>query len=83
MWRQSAPAARIEAELGPIDILVNNAGMSRQARLEDFAEADYDAVMGVNLRGAFFAGQAAAAESLGTGCRGGSSTSPRWRRSAR
>ena len=57
-------AARIERELGPIDILVNNAGVSRQARLEDFTEADYDAVLDVDLKGAFFAAQAAARQMI-------------------
>ncbi|MBN9509548.1 MAG: SDR family NAD(P)-dependent oxidoreductase [Alphaproteobacteria bacterium] len=57
-------AAQIEKALGPIDILVNNAGLSRQARLEDFTEADYDAVLTVNLKAAFFAGQAAARQMI-------------------
>jgi NAD(P)-dependent dehydrogenase (short-subunit alcohol dehydrogenase family) len=59
-----AAAARIEAELGPIDILVNNAGTSRQSRLEDVTEADYDAVLDLNLKGAFFAAQAAARQMI-------------------
>jgi NAD(P)-dependent dehydrogenase (short-subunit alcohol dehydrogenase family) len=59
-----AAAARIEAALGPIDILVNNAGTSRQARLEDFAETDYDAVLDTNLKGPFFAAQAAARQMI-------------------
>ena len=59
-----AAAARIEAALGPIDILVNNAGISRQARLEDFTEADYDAVLDTNLKGPFFAAQAAARQMI-------------------
>ncbi len=59
-----AAAARIEAELGPIDILVNNAGISRQARLEAFSEADYDAVLDTNLKGPFFAAQAAAQQMI-------------------
>jgi NAD(P)-dependent dehydrogenase (short-subunit alcohol dehydrogenase family) len=60
-----APAAgHIEKTLGPIDILVNNAGLSRQARLENFTEADYDAVLTVNLKAAFFAGQAAARQMI-------------------
>ncbi len=50
-----------EAEqLGGVDILVNNAGLLRAARLVDMTEADYDAVLDVNLRGVFFAAQAAA-----------------------
>ena len=57
-------AARIERELGPIDILVNNAGLSRQARLEAFTEADYDAVLDVDLKGPFFAAQAAARQMI-------------------
>ena len=59
-----AAAAAIEARLGPIDILVNNAGVSRQARLEDVSEADYDAVMDVDLKAAFFAAQAAARQMI-------------------
>jgi NAD(P)-dependent dehydrogenase (short-subunit alcohol dehydrogenase family) len=57
-------AARIAAELGPIDILVNNAGISRQARLEDFTEQDYDAVLDTNLKGPFFVAQAAARQMI-------------------
>ncbi len=59
-----AAAARIADELGPIDILVNNAGISRQARLEAFAEADYDVVMNVDVKGAFFAAQEAARQMI-------------------
>ena len=59
-----AAAARIETDLGPIDILVNNAGVSRQARLETFSEADYDAVLDTNLKGPFFAAQAAARQMI-------------------
>ena len=57
-------ATRIEAELGPIDILLNNAGISRQARLEAFTEDDYDAVLDTNLKGPFFAAQAAAQQMI-------------------
>jgi NAD(P)-dependent dehydrogenase (short-subunit alcohol dehydrogenase family) len=59
-----AAAARIEAELGAIDILVNNAGISRQARIEAFSEADFDAVLDTNLKGPFFAAQAAARQMI-------------------
>jgi NAD(P)-dependent dehydrogenase (short-subunit alcohol dehydrogenase family) len=55
-----AGVAAAEAALGPIAILVNNAGISRQARIEDFTEEDYDAVMTANLKGAFFTAQAIA-----------------------
>lgn len=47
------------AELGALDILVNNAGTIRRADALDFTEADWDAVMDVNLKTAFFLCQAA------------------------
>ncbi len=43
----------IEAELGPIDILVNNAGLTRDGLLARMSAEDWDAVLGVNLKGAF------------------------------
>ncbi len=55
-----AAVARAEQAMGPVEILVNNAGISRQARLEEVTEADYDAVMQTNLKGAFFMAQAVA-----------------------
>lgn len=47
------------ASLGRLDILVNNAGMIRRADAVDFTEADWDAVMDLNLKSAFFLSQAA------------------------
>ena len=44
-------------ELGSCDILVNNAGIEKAANFTDVTEADYDAVLGVNLKGAFFLSQ--------------------------
>lgn len=44
--------------LGKIDILVNNAGVEKGADFWDVTEADYDLVLGVNLKGAFFTAQA-------------------------
>lgn len=41
-----------------IDILVNNAGIIRRADALDFTEADWDAVMDVNLKAVFFTAQA-------------------------
>jgi glucose 1-dehydrogenase len=43
---------------GKLDILVNNAGIEKYAPFWEVAEADYDAVMNVNLKGVFFATQA-------------------------
>jgi glucose 1-dehydrogenase len=43
---------------GKLDILVNNAGIEKRAPFWEVTEADYDAVMNVNLKGVFFATQA-------------------------
>jgi 3-oxoacyl-[acyl-carrier protein] reductase len=48
-----AAVAEIESALGPIDILVNNAGITRDGLLVRMDESDWDAVMTVNLKGAF------------------------------
>ncbi len=45
---------------GDLDILVNNAGIIHGADFLDLAEADFDRVIRVNLKGAFLVGQAAA-----------------------
>ena len=41
---------------GRIDVLVNNAGIFKAADFLDITEADWDAVIGVNLKGAFLVG---------------------------
>lgn len=45
-------------QLGRCDILVNNAGIEIGADFWDVTEQDYDAVLNVNLKGAFFLTQA-------------------------
>jgi glucose 1-dehydrogenase len=45
-------------QLGRCDILVNNAGIEKRADFWDVIEQDYDAVLNVNLKGAFFLTQA-------------------------
>jgi NAD(P)-dependent dehydrogenase (short-subunit alcohol dehydrogenase family) len=45
---------------GDLDILVNNAGIIHGADFLDLAEADFERVLRVNLKGAFLVGQAAA-----------------------
>jgi NAD(P)-dependent dehydrogenase (short-subunit alcohol dehydrogenase family) len=52
-----------------VDGLVNNAGIFRAADFLDVTEADWDAVIAVNLKGAFLVGQAVARELVrqGTG----------------
>ncbi len=46
--------------LGRLDVLVNNAGIIKAADFLELDEADFDAVLRVNLKGAFLVGQAAA-----------------------
>jgi len=48
------------AELGRLDILINNAGQNIPQEVFDVDEASWDTVLGTNLKGAFFAAQAAA-----------------------
>lgn len=49
----------IRAHFGRLDILVNNAGLGDNHPAEDVSEAAWDAMMNVNLKGAFFVAQAA------------------------
>ncbi len=52
---------------GRVDVLVNNAGIFKAADFLDVTEADFDAVLRVNLKGAFLVGQAVAREMAKTG----------------
>jgi 3-oxoacyl-[acyl-carrier protein] reductase len=45
--------AAAESALGPIDVLVNNAGLTRDNILLRLTDADWDAVLDANLKGAF------------------------------
>jgi len=47
-------------EFGKIDFLINNAGTIRRAPVEEFSEADWDAVLQTNLKAPFFLAQAVA-----------------------
>jgi 3-oxoacyl-[acyl-carrier protein] reductase len=49
----NAAAGKILAECGKVDILVNNAGVTRDDLLMRMSEADWDAVLNTNLKGAF------------------------------
>ncbi len=46
--------------LQPFDIFLNNAGMNRPAPFHEVGEADFDVIINLNLRAAFFAAQAVA-----------------------
>ena len=52
---------------GRLDILVNNAGTIRRADAVDFSEQDWDDVMNVNLKSAFFLCQAAGRHFIANG----------------
>jgi glucose 1-dehydrogenase len=52
-------AATVQA-WGAIDVLVANAGIAKGADFLDVTEADFDAVLRVNLKGVFLVGQAVA-----------------------
>ena len=64
-----ADKAQVDAALaatltrfGHVDGLVNNAGIFKAAAFLDITEADWDAVLDVNLKGSFLVGQAVARE---------------------
>lgn len=50
---------RAEAEFGSVDVSVQNAGIITIARIEDLTEAEWDATMAVNTKGAFLCCQEA------------------------
>jgi 2-deoxy-D-gluconate 3-dehydrogenase len=66
--RSTGPVERLVEDaarkLGRIDILVNNAGMARRRRAEEFTEEDWDEVMNLNLKSAFFLSQSIARRML-------------------
>ena len=53
--------------LGGLHVLVNNAGLIRRADAVDFTEKDWDDVMNVNIKGAFFMAQAAGRHMIANG----------------
>ncbi len=54
----------VVAQLGHIDILVNNAGVVQTKPMMDLSEADWDRVITINQRGAFFCLQAVAEQMI-------------------
>jgi NAD(P)-dependent dehydrogenase (short-subunit alcohol dehydrogenase family) len=59
----SAEVARffrdVEQKFGPPDVVVLNAGVLERGPIEEFTEAQWDRVLGVNLKGAFLCAKAA------------------------
>ncbi|MBO1765544.1 glucose 1-dehydrogenase [Allobranchiibius sp. GilTou38] len=52
---------------GRLDVLVNNAGVETRTSLLETTEADFDKVMAINMRSAFFGAQAAAKQFVAQG----------------
>ena len=62
--------AAVARGLGAPDILVNNAGIYPRSPFLELAEREWDAVLGVNLKGSFLCAQAAARAMVAAGRRG-------------
>jgi len=56
-----AMVAQVVGQWGSLHILVNNAGVLRPTATADISEAEWDLVLGVNLKGTFLCSQAALA----------------------
>jgi glucose 1-dehydrogenase len=52
---------------GRLDVLINNAGIETRTSLLDTSEADFDNVLAINLKSAFFGAQAAAEQFIAQG----------------
>jgi NAD(P)-dependent dehydrogenase (short-subunit alcohol dehydrogenase family) len=63
---RAAVAATVE-RFGRLDILVNNAGLAPGNLAENVTEADFDLTLSINLKGTFFASQAAGQVMLAQG----------------
>lgn len=66
----AALADRAVSEFGSLDVWVNNAGLYPNVGIFDMTDADWDAVMAVNVRGAFSGAREAARRMIAAG-RGG------------
>jgi NAD(P)-dependent dehydrogenase (short-subunit alcohol dehydrogenase family) len=58
------------ARFGALHIMVNNAGIAMIQDFLEISEADYDRVLGINLKGAFLGTQAAARQMIAQGSGG-------------
>ncbi len=68
--RDVEEAARRLTKAGPFDVLVNNAGTNRPKPMRDTATDDYDAVMDLNVRAAYFVARTVSCGMLDAGIRG-------------
>lgn len=67
----SAVASAVSKKHGRLDLWVSNAGVSKMLPFTEITEEIFDFTMDVNLKGVFFAGQAAAKEMIQLGNRDG------------
>jgi NAD(P)-dependent dehydrogenase (short-subunit alcohol dehydrogenase family) len=65
-----AAVAQFFEEQASFDVLVNNAGTNRPMLMTDVGEADYDAVVGLNVKSAFFVAQACVRRMIAGGTAG-------------
>jgi 3-oxoacyl-[acyl-carrier protein] reductase len=63
----SRMVGRVHEEFGEVDVLVNNAGTFSQVFFHELAAAEWDRVMGVNLRGCFLCTRAVLPRMLARG----------------
>ncbi|MET4256527.1 glucose 1-dehydrogenase [Bradyrhizobium sp. S3.12.5] len=54
-------------EFGRLDIMVNNAGVARSRDILEITEEEFDEIIGINLKGAFFGVQVAAKQMIAQG----------------
>lgn len=66
----TAAVAAFFAGREPFHVLVNNAGTNRPKPMWDVTEADYDAVLDLNVKAAFFVAQTCARRMIETGTQG-------------
>lgn len=65
-----AAVERFFATREPFDVLLNNAGTNRPKPMWDVDEGDYDAVLDLNVKSAFFVAQGCAKRMIDTGTKG-------------